>query len=425
MASRAAAKERGILLLAAVCLLATLLLSPTAEASRGLPAAYKPALEPPATPDQVLSAELEDPPERLRLFDDLRLPERPLELVEARKTASGSSTFGLGLNVWQTGGLGRKCSELSFQGLWTDPVTGISYARNRWYDARTASWLSEDPLGAVDSPNLYAFVGWGPHDGRDPMGLRDDWADWRMWDSPQKRELDRRQQEYLERKRREAIERFLTDAQELEQHIWNSYPQSEKDVRVAAQHFFMNKRGMSVIKANEAVGVFLGPPTEDADYLDQFSVVAGRSAGTVEFLGMRVADASLFVASGMLFEAGMAAGSIDDVAQFADDAARIFSDDVAYQFVDDGSSFLFQRGEETVVKHGPLNPGSLADDVVGTFRSGTYDAVTSGNPTTLYRVYSDPARQLGPYWTRTRPQGPVQSIVDSALDPAWGNRATS
>jgi RHS repeat-associated protein len=58
-----------------------------------------------------------------------------------------------------------------FQGLWTDPVTGISYARNRWYDARTASWLSEDPKGAVDSPNLYAFVGWGPHRATDPMGL--------------------------------------------------------------------------------------------------------------------------------------------------------------------------------------------------------------------------------------------------------------
>jgi len=25
-------------------------------------------------------------------------------------------------------------------------------------------------MGAVDSPNLYAFVGWGPHVGRDPMG---------------------------------------------------------------------------------------------------------------------------------------------------------------------------------------------------------------------------------------------------------------
>jgi len=58
-----------------------------------------------------------------------------------------------------------------FQGAWTDPVTGIAYHRNRWYDPRTANWLSEDPLGAVDSANLYAFVGWGPHVGSDPLGL--------------------------------------------------------------------------------------------------------------------------------------------------------------------------------------------------------------------------------------------------------------
>jgi hypothetical protein len=36
---------------------------------------------------------------------------------------------------------------------------------------RSASWLSEDPKGAVDSPNLYAFVGWGPHFAVDPLGL--------------------------------------------------------------------------------------------------------------------------------------------------------------------------------------------------------------------------------------------------------------
>ena len=171
MKSRAAAKGRRLFFLAAVCLLSALLLSPAAEASRSLPAAIAPALSAPATPDQVLETELTEPPERLRIFDDLSLPPRPLELVEASKTATGSSTYTLGLNIRQTGDLSRESGGLSFQGLWTDPVTGIAYARNRWYDARTASWLSEDPLGAVDSPNLYAFVGWGPHVGRDPMGL--------------------------------------------------------------------------------------------------------------------------------------------------------------------------------------------------------------------------------------------------------------
>jgi filamentous hemagglutinin len=43
----------------------------------------------------------------------------------------------------------------------------------------------------------------------------------------------------------------------------------------------------------------------------------------------------------------------------------------------------------------------------------------------MYRSYSDPNRKLGPYWTRTEPAGPVQSILDSALDPRWGNLATS
>ena len=61
-----------------------------------------------------------------------------------------------------------------FQGLWTDPATGLAYARNRWYDPHNAAWLSEDPIGPVDSSNLYAFVGWGPNSGTDPMGLGND-----------------------------------------------------------------------------------------------------------------------------------------------------------------------------------------------------------------------------------------------------------
>ncbi|MCD4749022.1 MAG: hypothetical protein K8R59_06585 [Thermoanaerobaculales bacterium] len=86
----------------------------------------------------------------------LACPTHPLDLLQVKKTASGVFDLGIECNVWQTGGLSQKCSSPSFQGLWTDPTTGLSYARNRWYDARTASWLSEDPMGAVDSPNLYA-----------------------------------------------------------------------------------------------------------------------------------------------------------------------------------------------------------------------------------------------------------------------------
>lgn len=57
-----------------------------------------------------------------------------------------------------------------FQGAWTDPVTGMAYHRARWYEPRTAHWLSEDPAGTVDSVNLQAFVGWGPQGAVDPKG---------------------------------------------------------------------------------------------------------------------------------------------------------------------------------------------------------------------------------------------------------------
>jgi RHS repeat-associated protein len=58
-----------------------------------------------------------------------------------------------------------------FQGLWTDSATGLYYARNRWYDPRTSTWLSGDALGGVDSQDLYAYVAMAPHAAKDPTGL--------------------------------------------------------------------------------------------------------------------------------------------------------------------------------------------------------------------------------------------------------------
>jgi RHS repeat-associated protein len=86
--------------------------------------------------------------------------------------------FPVGFETWQAAGyqLGGRFpggQNSLFQGLWTDPITGIAHARARWYDARNAAWLSEDPLKDVDSVNLYAFVGWRPNMGVDPLGLRD------------------------------------------------------------------------------------------------------------------------------------------------------------------------------------------------------------------------------------------------------------
>lgn len=76
-----------------------------------------------------------------------------------------------------------------------------------------------------------------------------------------------------------------------------------------------------------------------------------------------------------------------------------------------------------VTKHSPINPGPLADDIANTFRNATYTEKALSKDTILYRVISDNGNPTGSYWTRVKPQGPLQSVIDSGLDQNWGNTA--
>jgi RHS repeat-associated protein len=58
-----------------------------------------------------------------------------------------------------------------FQGrLWV-PELGLYYYRARWYDPMLGDFLERDPLGPVDSPNLYQALGRNPINITDPQGL--------------------------------------------------------------------------------------------------------------------------------------------------------------------------------------------------------------------------------------------------------------
>ncbi|MBL8912500.1 MAG: RHS repeat-associated core domain-containing protein, partial [Archangium sp.] len=59
----------------------------------------------------------------------------------------------------------------AFHGAFRSPATGLYYFRNRWYSALSGEWLSQDPLGAVDSHNLYAFNAFDSVNFKDPLGL--------------------------------------------------------------------------------------------------------------------------------------------------------------------------------------------------------------------------------------------------------------
>jgi len=181
MTSRAAAKGRRLLFLAAVCLLPALLLSPTAEASRGLPTSVV-DLTPPAP-----RWDAEAPPApRLDLFhieDELLVeiltgvePEHHQALLEHRqlellptsaiqKTASGVSTSGFELNV-------QKGKPLKPDLRWTVPF----YAKARFYDPEVGRFLTEDPaepdLTTPPSLHKYLYAYGNPTRYWDPLGLR-------------------------------------------------------------------------------------------------------------------------------------------------------------------------------------------------------------------------------------------------------------
>ncbi len=100
-----------------------------------------------------------------------------------------------------------------------------------------------------------------------------------------------------------------------------------------------------------------------------------------------------------------------------------------------------ESGITDIVRHGPLmghggvlhatpliNSNGVMTTVAQTFRSETYYAYKTTEPITLYRVVantvSDAAAHQGAFWTRVKPTGGTQAMIDSALDLSWKNNGT-
>ena len=65
----------------------------------------------------------------------------------------------------------RAITASPFQALpFAEPATGLTYARARWLDPKTGTFMTPDPMGYRDSSNVYAFAGGEPVGRRDPRG---------------------------------------------------------------------------------------------------------------------------------------------------------------------------------------------------------------------------------------------------------------
>jgi RHS repeat-associated protein len=61
-------------------------------------------------------------------------------------------------------------ADFGYTGQYIHPF-GLDFATHRAYDPSLGRWLSEDPIGLMGGPNLYAYVGGNPISTADPLGL--------------------------------------------------------------------------------------------------------------------------------------------------------------------------------------------------------------------------------------------------------------
>jgi hypothetical protein len=66
---------------------------------------------------------------------------------------------------------------------------------------------------------------------------------------------------------------------------------------------------------------------------------------------------------------------------------------------------------------------AVQNSLASTFSGGRYTTIELDKPLMVYRVWSPGtrAREFGAYWSLEKPQGSLQSTIDSALKPEWGH----
>ncbi|WP_272944403.1 DUF6862 domain-containing protein, partial [Yersinia wautersii] len=84
------------------------------------------------------------------------------------------------------------------------------------------------------------------------------------------------------------------------------------------------------------------------------------------------------------------------------------------------------QSSKLIKNYGPHESGPLGNPndpraPASTFRSGTYSEKVAETDIYLYRDYGGSAKADGRFWTPEPSKGPLQSQMDSAVLPEWGN----
>jgi RHS repeat-associated protein len=94
---------------------------------------------------------------------------RPILLTDAAKATVWSASYEPFGKVRTL--TGTVTQNLGLPGQWFQLETGLAYNWHRHYDPTTGRYTTADPLGFVDGPSVFAYVGSSPQTKVDPTGL--------------------------------------------------------------------------------------------------------------------------------------------------------------------------------------------------------------------------------------------------------------
>ena len=327
----------------------------------------------------------------------------------------------------------------------------LLFVRARSCDLRHGRWLQRDPEGYIDGPNLYEAFGGNAVAAMDPSGLY--YKLWSTWENGAEvywqdicpigwwaagrpgAELLLGQYHYVDGQKFVTYRGFVAcDPLQPAMYLLpfeNLEGWAKQDISLSAYERFVFQNGIPIdrdgrpLKRDLLSGgltqLFMALQDEPERRFKELANWATTPVGT------RTLEMLLCGGVDPITERNMAGREVrEHIVRLAQTGAAVYVGGRLLTAETGAMTVTAGRGSARVsrpVRFGPHIKGPLPEEIVSTFRGGGYTQTTLQSALSLYRVYGGKAGEIGPWWSRTAPQGPLQAQMDFALNPQWGNTA--
>ena len=273
---------------------------------------------------------------------------------------------------------------------------GLYYMRARYYNPQIKRFINRDIIdGSItdsQSLNKYSYVQGNPISLVDPFGLC--------------------AQDYFSRAGHELLDwlGFIFDPADVINFLWYT---AEGNAAMAAA---------TAVAIVPAAGSFIAKGTKQAIKAGK---KAAQKAGEKAAKNATEKAAKKAAAKKLAKEAGKEAaekGAEKAAKEAAEKATEKTAKETAEKTAKEATEKGIKSGTSTPIKYSPINPcDEISREVAESFSGETFTKRVLTEDTVMYRVSGGNAKEVGAYMSMTPQGGRLQSQLDLALNPAWGN----